>query len=90
MSRKWKEPAYPKVSATPYKKMAELSAPSRKYFNEASWLSSRRRRAIPHKTYSGNDSTSRATNMVSRSLAAAKTIMPASENSSSGKTSVCS
>jgi hypothetical protein len=40
--------------------------------------------------YSGSDSTSRPTNIVSRSLDEANTIMPSSANTAIGKTSVCS
>ena len=50
---------------------------------------SRRRRASPHSRYSGSDSTSRATNSVTVSVAAGKTIIPPIANSASGKTSVC-
>ena len=53
-----------------------------------SWDSSRRRRASPQSRYSGSDSTSSATNRVSRSPAATKAIIPARENSTSGNTSV--
>ena len=74
----------------PYRKKPEENAPSRKYFSAASWLSSRRRRASPHSRYSGSDSTSSATNIVSRSLDAGNSIMPPTANSISGKTSVCS
>ena len=56
----------------------------------ASWLSRRRRRARPHRRYSGSDSTSRATNIVSRSFEVANTIIPSSANTASGKISVCS
>ena len=66
------------------------NAPSRKYLSAASWLSSRRRRASPHSRYSGSDSTSSATNIVSRSLDAGNSIIPPTANSTSGKTSVCS
>ena len=55
----------------------------------ASCESSRRRRASPHMRYSGRLSTSSATNIVSRSLAATNVIIPASANSVNGKTSVC-
>ncbi len=55
----------------------------------ASWDSSRRRRASPHITYSGSDSTSSAMNIVSRSLAATNAIIPPSANSANGNTSVC-
>ena len=55
----------------------------------ASCESSRRRRASPHSRYSGSDSTSSATNMVSRSLEAGNSIMPPTANSVSGKISVC-
>ncbi len=50
---------------------------------------SRRRRASPHSRYSGSDSTSRATNSVTVSVAAGKIIIPPIANSASGKTSVC-
>ena len=62
----------------------EEKAPSRKYFIAASWLSSRRRRARPHSRYSGSESTSSATNMVSRSPDAGKSIIPPIANSSRG------
>ena len=52
--------------------------------------SSRRRRASPHSRYSGSESTSSATNIVSRSLAAGNSSMPPTANIISGKTSVCS
>ena len=55
----------------------------------ASCDSSRRRRASPHIRYSGRESTSSATNIVSRSFAATKIIIPPIANSVSGKTSVC-
>ena len=84
------EPAYPYSRAIPNRKKADENAPSRKYFRPASWLSRRRRRAIALSRYSGSDMTSRATNIVSRSLAARKTIMPPRENSASGNTSECS
>src|SRR5690625_3079162 len=74
----------------PYRKKAEEKAPNRKYFNEASWLRSRLRRAIPHNKYSGRLSTSRATNMVMRSLDAANSIIPATANMASGNISLCS
>ena len=50
---------------------------------------SRRRRASPQSRYSGRDSTSRATNSVTVSVAAGKTIIPPTANSASGKISVC-
>ena len=74
----------------PYTKNADENAPSRKYLSAASWLSRRRRRARPHIRYSGSDSTSSATNIVSRSLDVANTIIPSSANIASGKISVCS
>ena len=55
----------------------------------ASCDSRRRRLASPHSRYSGSDSTSSATNMVSRSLDAGNSIMPPTANSVSGKISVC-
>ena len=55
----------------------------------ASCESSRRRLARPHSRYSGSDSTSSATNMVSRSFAAGKSIIPPTANIVSGKISVC-
>ena len=55
----------------------------------ASCESSRRRRASPHSRYSGSESTSSATNIVSRSFAAGNSIMPPTANSVSGNTSVC-
>src|SRR5690606_40958028 len=58
------------------RKNTEENAPSRKYLSAASWLMSRRRRASAQSTYSGSDSTSSATNIVMRSLAAANSIMP--------------
>ena len=70
--------------ATPKMKKAEENAPSRKYFMAASWESSRRRRASPHSRYSGNESTSSATNIVSRSLAAGNSSMPPTANRVSG------
>ncbi len=63
---------------------ADANAPSTKYLNAASWLSSRRRRAVAHSTYSGRDSTSSATNMTMRSSVAGKSSMPPVENSRSG------
>ena len=57
--------------------------------SDASWLSSRRRRARPHNRYSGRDRTSSATNIVSRSFDDGNSIMPPIANMSSGKTSVC-
>ena len=60
----------------PNRKIAEENAPSRKYFIAASCDSRRRRRASPQSRYSGSDSTSRATNIVSRSLAAGNSSMP--------------
>src|SRR5208283_4921088 len=73
----------------PNRKKAEENAPSRKYFMAASCESSRRRRASPHSRYSGSDSTSSATNMVSRSFEAGKSIIPPTANIVSGKISVC-
>ncbi len=67
---------------------AEAKAPSRKYLTAASCDISRLRRASAHSRYSGSEKTSSATNSVSRSLAAGKTSMPATANSSSGNTSV--
>src|SRR5712691_11252 len=78
------EPAKPYSMAMPNRKNAEENAPSRKYFIAASWESRRRRRAMPHSKYSGSDSTSSATNMVSRSLDAANSSMPPIANSVSG------
>jgi hypothetical protein len=78
------------MRAMPYRKNAEENAPSRKYLSAASWLISRRLRASPHSRYSGSDSTSRATNIVRKSLAAGNSIMPPIANMTSGKTSVCS
>ena len=75
--------------ATPNRKKAEENAPSRKYFMAASCDSSRRRRARPHSRYSGSDSTSSATNIVSRSLEAGNSIIPPTANIVSGKISVC-
>ncbi len=72
----------------PNRKNAEENAPSRKYFMAASCESSRRRRASPHSRYSGSDSTSSATNMVSRSLDAGNSSMPPTANRVSGKISV--
>ena len=54
----------------------------------ASCESRRRRRASPHSRYSGSDSTSSATNMVSRSLDAGNSSMPPTANRVSGKISV--
>ncbi len=71
-------------------KIADAKAPSRKYLNEASCDRSRRRRASAVSTYRGSESTSSATNIVSRSPVAGKIIMPPTANSTSGKTSVCS
>ena len=68
----------------PKMKNAEANAPSRKYFSDASWDSRRRRLASPERTYSGSESTSRATNRVSRSPAPAKSSMPDSANRVSG------
>jgi hypothetical protein len=82
------EPAKPYSIATPNKKKAEEKAPSRKYFIAASCESSRRRRASPHSRYSGSDSTSSATNIVSRSFAAGNSSIPPIANSVSGKISV--
>ncbi len=70
--------------ATPNRKNAEENAPSRKYFIEASCDSRRRRRDSPHSRYSGRESTSSATNIVSRSLDAGNSSMPATANSVSG------
>ena len=70
--------------ATPNRKNADENAPSRKYFMEASCDSSRRRRASPHSRYSGSESTSSATNMVSRSLEAGNSSIPATANRVSG------
>jgi hypothetical protein len=70
--------------ATPNRKNAEENEPSRKYFMAASCDSRRRRRASPHSRYSGSDSVSSATNIVSRSLAAGKSSMPPTENRVSG------
>lgn len=67
---------------------AEAKEPSRKYLTAASCERSRLRRASAHSRYSGSEKTSRAMKRVSRSLAAGKTSMPATANSSSGKTSV--
>ena len=68
---------------------AEANAPSTKYLNAASWLSSRRRRAVAHSTYSGSDRTSSATNITMRSSVAGNSSMPPVAKSSSGKISVC-
>ncbi len=70
--------------AIPNRKNAEENAPSRKYFTDASCESRRRRLARPHSTYSGSDSTSSATNMVSRSLDAGNSSMPPTANRVSG------
>ena len=78
------EPENPYSMATPNRKNAEENAPSRKYFIAASCESSRRRRARPHSRYSGSESTSSATNMVSRSLAAGNSSMPPTANRVSG------
>ena len=66
----------PYSMATPNRKNAEENAPSRKYFIAASCESSRRRLASPQSRYSGSESTSSATNMVSRSFAAGNSSMP--------------
>ncbi len=78
------EPEKPYSIATPNRKNAEENAPSRKYFMAASCESSRRRRARPHSRYSGSDSTSSATNMVSRSFEAGNSSIPPIANSVSG------
>jgi NADH-quinone oxidoreductase subunit N len=78
------EPEYPYSIAMPNRKNAEEKAPSRKYFIAASCDSSRRRRASPHSRYSGSDSTSSATNIVSRSLEAGTSNMPPMANMASG------
>ena len=83
------EPEKPYSIAMPNRKKAEEKAPSRKYFMAASCESSRRRRASPHSRYSGSDSTSSATNMVSRSFEAGNSSIPPTANSVSGKISVC-
>ena len=83
------EPEKPYSIAMPNRKNAEEKAPSRKYFMAASCERRRRRRARPHSRYSGSDSTSSATNMVSRSFEAGKSIIPPTANSVSGKISVC-
>jgi hypothetical protein len=83
------EPEKPYSIATPNRKNAEEKAPSRKYFIAASCESRRRRLASPHSRYSGSDSTSSATNMVSRSLAAGNSSIPPIANMVSGKISVC-
>ena len=83
------EPAKPYSIAMPNRKKAEEKAPSRKYFMAASCESSRRRLASPHSRYSGSDSTSSATNIVSRSFAAGNSSIPPIANSVSGKISVC-
>ena len=44
---------------------------------------------MPASRYSGSDMTSRATNIISRSLAAGKTSMPVSANRKNGQISVC-
>src|SRR5580692_2102051 len=72
----------------PNRKKAEENEPSRKYFMAASFDSRRRRLASPHSRYSGSDSTSSATNMVSRSFDAGNSIIPPTANSVSGKISV--
>ena len=54
----------------------------------ASCESNRRRRAIPHRTYSGRESTSNAMNSVIRSFAAGNSMRPPVANSASGKISV--
>ena len=74
--------------ATPNRKNAEENAPSRKYFIAASCESSLRRLAMPQSRYSGSESTSSATNMVSRSFDAGNSSMPPMANSASGYTSV--
>jgi len=89
MSVNLTEPAKPYSSAVPNRKNAEANAPSRKYLSEASCERSRRRRASPASRYSGRESTSSAMNMVRRSPAAGKTIMPPTANITSGYTSVC-
>ncbi|GAB3359003.1 hypothetical protein GCM10027452_24790 [Micromonospora halotolerans] len=76
------------MRATPKRKNAEAYAPSMKYFSEASWLSSRRRRASAQSRYSGSEKTSSAMNMVSRSFAATKISMPPIAKVTSGYTSV--
>ena len=78
------EPEYPYSIAMPNRKKAEENAPSRKYFMAASCDSRRRRLASPHSRYSGSDSVSSATNIVSRSFEAGKSSMPPTANSVSG------
>ena len=68
----------------PKSSSAEENAPSRKYFIDASCESRRRRRAMPVSRYSGRESTSSATNSVSRSPVAGKISMPPVAKSTSG------
>src|SRR6266699_1465314 len=70
------DPEYPYNMATPNRKNADENAPSRKYFIAASCESSLRRLASAQSRYSGSDSTSSATNMVSRSFDAGNSSMP--------------
>ena len=70
------------------RRKAEAKAPSTKYFSAASWLRSRRWRAVAARMYSGREIISRMTNSVMRSLLAPKSIMPPSENRVRGKISV--
>ena len=78
------DPENPYSIAMPNRKNAEENEPSRKYFMAASCDSRRRRRASPHSRYSGSESTSSATNIVSRSLAAGNSSMPPTANRVSG------
>ncbi len=71
----------------PYRKNADENAPSRKYFSAASCDSSRRRRASPHIKYSGSESTSSATNIVSRSFGRGEEHHPAEGEHASAGTS---
>src|SRR5918912_10353 len=64
--------AAPTLNSSP---TASRATPSSKYLSDASWESSRRRRLSPHSRYSGSESTSRATNIVSRSSAAGNSSM---------------
>ncbi len=66
------------------RKIADANEPSRKYLSDASWLSRRRCRAMPTRTYSGSESTSSPMNIVMRSPAAGRTIMPPTANRNSG------
>ena len=78
------EPEKPYKYAAPKRKKAEANEPRRKYFSADSCEAKRRLRESPAIKYNGNDSTSRATKSMIKSLAIGKIIIPETANKVSG------